>query len=442
MTASTMPCSSGVRRGLRRHRASPARAGRASGQHRNQIGGGDAARRRLCGGRGHGDRAHAATLEDILNKGVPLNFLLEFELIRPRWYWLNEKVVTQAQPYKLSYNTLTRQYRISLGTIYQNFETLSEALRFISRPRNVPVADKAMLQPGTTYSGLVAHAPRRLAAAATVPDQRARLARVEPELRLVSVYGVAVTHALRTDHRHGCRDRCATRLLVCIGLSAVALYLLFDGDGEYGAVHQVLSGAARGQWRARRDSRAAGDLPARALGQTAAPARVRIAIGAAFRARARVDVVAARRIGLCRLGEVSRALDRFVVRGARWTRRSKAGSNLGRGALDNALKDVAKQADAIADALVAPAGARAGLALEPAARTGGRAGSRAVHQSRPHRFLRGQRESAGFVPEALSPGGIARRRAARSGLPASSPTEERGLYLRVVVPVGVAVVDR
>ena len=94
-------------------------------------------------------------LEDILNKGVVLNFLLEFELIRPRWYWLNEKVVTHSQPYKLAYNPLTRQYRVSLGTIYQNFETLSEALRFISRPRNVLVADKSQLQPGTTYLAAV-----------------------------------------------------------------------------------------------------------------------------------------------------------------------------------------------------------------------------------------------------------------------------------------------
>ena len=36
-------------------------------------------------------------LEDALNKGVPLYFLLEFELIRPRWYWLNEKVVNYQQ---------------------------------------------------------------------------------------------------------------------------------------------------------------------------------------------------------------------------------------------------------------------------------------------------------------------------------------------------------
>ena len=36
------------------------------------------------------------TLEDALNKGVPLYFLLEFELIRPRWYWFSEKVTQHA----------------------------------------------------------------------------------------------------------------------------------------------------------------------------------------------------------------------------------------------------------------------------------------------------------------------------------------------------------
>ena len=66
------------------------------------------------------DRAQPA-LEDALNKGVPLHFLLEFELIRPRWYWLNEKVVNVQQRYRLSYNALTRQYRVGVGTLYQNF---------------------------------------------------------------------------------------------------------------------------------------------------------------------------------------------------------------------------------------------------------------------------------------------------------------------------------
>jgi hypothetical protein len=91
------------------------------------------------------------TLEDILAKGVTLNFLLELDLIRPRWYWLNEKISSVTQQYKLSYNSLTRQYRISLGTLYQNFASAAEAVRFMSRVRNLPVAEKSALQPGSNY---------------------------------------------------------------------------------------------------------------------------------------------------------------------------------------------------------------------------------------------------------------------------------------------------
>jgi hypothetical protein len=91
------------------------------------------------------------TLEEILAKGVALNFLLEVDVIRPRWYWLNEKVANVQQQYKLSYNSLTRQYRISLGTLFQNFPTVAEAVRFISRVRNLPVAEKNALQPGVAY---------------------------------------------------------------------------------------------------------------------------------------------------------------------------------------------------------------------------------------------------------------------------------------------------
>jgi hypothetical protein len=91
------------------------------------------------------------TLEDILSKGVPLNFLLEVEIIRPRWYWFNDRVATSAQQYKLSYNSLTRQYRVSLGTLFQNFATVGEAVRFFSSVRNLPVADKSDLQVGVDY---------------------------------------------------------------------------------------------------------------------------------------------------------------------------------------------------------------------------------------------------------------------------------------------------
>lgn len=85
-----------------------------------------------------------ATLEDALNKGVPLYFLLDFELIRPRWYWFNDKVLDTQQQYRLSYNALTRQYRIGVGTLYQNFATLADALEVMSRVRR-----REQIEPGT-----------------------------------------------------------------------------------------------------------------------------------------------------------------------------------------------------------------------------------------------------------------------------------------------------
>jgi hypothetical protein len=93
-----------------------------------------------------------STLEDALNKGVPLYFLLEFEVIRPRWYWLNEKVLNTQQQYRLAYNALTRQYRLGVGSLFQNFGSMSEALDFLSRVRRRQVLEPGTLTKGTTYT--------------------------------------------------------------------------------------------------------------------------------------------------------------------------------------------------------------------------------------------------------------------------------------------------
>lgn len=92
------------------------------------------------------------TLEDALNKGVSLYFLLEFELIRPRWYWVNEKIISTQQQYRLSYNALTRQYRIGVGNLYQNFSTLAEALEVMSRLRRREEIEPGAIRKDTTYT--------------------------------------------------------------------------------------------------------------------------------------------------------------------------------------------------------------------------------------------------------------------------------------------------
>lgn len=91
-------------------------------------------------------------LEDILSKGVSLYFLLEFELIRPRWYWFNDKIAESQQQYRLSYNALTRQYRIGAGSLYQNFATLSEALEVMSRVRRRQDIEAGSLRKDTAYT--------------------------------------------------------------------------------------------------------------------------------------------------------------------------------------------------------------------------------------------------------------------------------------------------
>lgn len=90
-------------------------------------------------------------LQEALSKGVPLYFLLEFELIRPRWYWLNAHIADYRQEYRLSYSALARQYRVGVGRLYQNFTELSDALAFLSRVRVRGVIPPDALEKGTSY---------------------------------------------------------------------------------------------------------------------------------------------------------------------------------------------------------------------------------------------------------------------------------------------------
>lgn len=82
-------------------------------------------------------------LEEAVTRGVVLYFVADFELSRPRWYWLDEKVVSRSQTYRLSYHALTRQYRLSTGALHQSFSTLSDALRVLTHLRNWVVADRS-----------------------------------------------------------------------------------------------------------------------------------------------------------------------------------------------------------------------------------------------------------------------------------------------------------
>jgi hypothetical protein len=90
-------------------------------------------------------------LEEAVNRGVPLYFVVEFELSRPRWYWFDEKPIKMSQTYKISYTPLLRQYRLSVGNAYQNFTRFEEVTRVLSRLRGWHVADRGVIKKDGTY---------------------------------------------------------------------------------------------------------------------------------------------------------------------------------------------------------------------------------------------------------------------------------------------------
>lgn len=93
----------------------------------------------------------SSALEDALNKGVPLYFVTEFELKKPRWYWLDETVTSSQQHARLSYHALTRQYQINSNGQYRNFSSLSEARLELGRLHEWLVVIKGLTKKQASY---------------------------------------------------------------------------------------------------------------------------------------------------------------------------------------------------------------------------------------------------------------------------------------------------
>lgn len=95
-------------------------------------------------------------LEEAVRRGVALYFIVEFELVRPRWYWWDDRAASASQTYRLSYHALTRQFRVTLNDGFaQVFGSLDEALHVLSRVRGWRVLGPQQVSPGTVYEALV-----------------------------------------------------------------------------------------------------------------------------------------------------------------------------------------------------------------------------------------------------------------------------------------------
>lgn len=92
------------------------------------------------------------SLEDALNRGIPLYFKIDVEITRSRWYWFDEKTIRASQTIRISYNVLTRQYHAGeAGQLQQTFANLNDVMVLLRRPNRWVVAQNNDLKPGETY---------------------------------------------------------------------------------------------------------------------------------------------------------------------------------------------------------------------------------------------------------------------------------------------------
>lgn len=121
-------------------------------------------------------------LADMVANGVPLHFSVEFELARDRWYWFDEDTASRRLSLVLSYHVLTRQYRLSTGTLQQTFSTLEEALQAMMRVRNWLVLDRSVTFADVDYQAAV----RMRLEIARLPKAFQLSALTSPDLQLES----------------------------------------------------------------------------------------------------------------------------------------------------------------------------------------------------------------------------------------------------------------
>ena len=90
-------------------------------------------------------------LEDALRRGVPMYFVAEATLYRNRWFWRDERVARINRTWRLSYQPLTANWRLSLGGLSQSFASMGEAMAPLSRVTGWRVVELDRLDPAEHY---------------------------------------------------------------------------------------------------------------------------------------------------------------------------------------------------------------------------------------------------------------------------------------------------
>lgn len=96
-----------------------------------------------------------SSMKEAVSKGVPLYFVVEFEISKGRWYWFDQNLAKASRDRRVSYAPLTDQYKISVSGVSQNVATIEDVQRLLSRVRSWTVLQKGRLKPGEKYEAAI-----------------------------------------------------------------------------------------------------------------------------------------------------------------------------------------------------------------------------------------------------------------------------------------------
>lgn len=92
---------------------------------------------------------------DAAERGVPLYFTLDVKITTPRWWWWDRPIVETSLTRRISYNTLTQQWRVATGDLFLPVASIEEAIAVLEKVRGWPVAPLDRFDPNVRYDGSV-----------------------------------------------------------------------------------------------------------------------------------------------------------------------------------------------------------------------------------------------------------------------------------------------
>jgi hypothetical protein len=102
-----------------------------------------------------------AVIDDALAKGIPMFFVAEAVLFRDRWYWYDKQVAYASRHMRLSYQPLTRRWRLVVSpspigssglALGQTFDTREEAMAAVQHISRWKIAESTQVDPDSRYN--------------------------------------------------------------------------------------------------------------------------------------------------------------------------------------------------------------------------------------------------------------------------------------------------